>query len=30
MASGSTARPRVFNDDAQNACFEGREVFTAE
>ena len=30
MASGSTARPRVFNGDAKNACWEGREVHTAE
>lgn len=30
MASGSTARPRVFNGDAQNACWEGWEVFTVE
>ena len=30
MASGSTARPRVFNGDAQNACWEGWEVYTVE
>ena len=30
MASGSTARPRVFNGDAQNACWEGWEVYTAD